>query len=236
MLLQHARHNIVEAIFLINVVPQPQANIPQVISLCNVGPDRSSHRRCSVRKGVIGNFTKFTENTSTRVSLQVIFLINVPQPQANIPQAISLCNVGLDRSSHRRFSVKKVVIGNFTKFTENTSTRVSLQIIFLINVVPQPQANIPQVISLCNVGPDRSSHRRFSVRKVVIRDFTKFTENTCTRVSFFNKVAGLKTETLLKKRLWHRCFPVSFAIFLRTPFSQNTSRRLLLTRSIQTKL
>ena len=34
--------------------------------------------------------------------------------------------------------------------------------------------------------------------------------------------------TLLKKRLWHRCFPVSFAKFLRTPFLQNTSGRLLL--------
>ena len=34
--------------------------------------------------------------------------------------------------------------------------------------------------------------------------------------------------TLLKKRLRHRCFPVNFAKFLRTPFSQNTSGRLLL--------
>ena len=29
-------------------------------------------------------------------------------------------------------------------------------------------------------------------------------------------------------RLWHRCFPVNFGKFLRTPFLQNTSRRLLL--------
>ena len=28
--------------------------------------------------------------------------------------------------------------------------------------------------------------------------------------------------TLLKKRLWQRCFPVNFAKFLRTPFLQNT--------------
>ena len=26
------------------------------------------------------------------------------------------------------------------------------------------------------------------------------------------------SETLLKKKLWHRCFPVNFAKFLRTPF------------------
>ena len=39
--------------------------------------------------------------------------------------------------------------------------------------------------------------------------------------------AGLQA-TLLKKRLWHRCFLRNFAKFLRTPFLQNTSGRLLL--------
>ena len=42
-------------------------------------------------------------------------------------------------------------------------------------------------------------------------------ENTCPRVSFFNKVAYLRPATLLKKSLWDRCFPVHFAKFLRTP-------------------
>ena len=36
--------------------------------------------------------------------------------------------------------------------------------------------------------------------------------------------------TLLKKRLWHRCFSVNFAKFLRTPFLQNTSGRLFLSK------
>ena len=45
---------------------------------------------------------------------------------------------------------------------------------------------------------------------------------------FFNKIAGLRPATLLKKRLWHKCFPVNFAKFLRTPFLQNTSWRLVL--------
>ena len=34
--------------------------------------------------------------------------------------------------------------------------------------------------------------------------------------SLFNKVSGLMSATLLKKRLWHRCFPVNFPKFLRT--------------------
>ena len=45
---------------------------------------------------------------------------------------------------------------------------------------------------------------------------------------FFNKIAGLSPTTLLKKRLWHKCFPVNFTKFLRTPFLQNISGRLLL--------
>ena len=64
----------------------------------------------------------------------------------------------------------------------------------------------------------RSSHQRCSLRKGVIRNFAKFTgKHLCQRL-FFNKVAGLTPATLLKKRLWHRCFPVNFAKFLRTPF------------------
>ena len=59
--------------------------------------------------------------------------------------------------------------------------------------------------------------------KVVLRNFAKLTEKHLCQSLFFNKVAGLRPATLLKNRLWHRCFPVNFAKFQRTPFSQNTS-------------
>ena len=52
---------------------------------------------------------------------------------------------------------------------------------------------------------------------------------------FFNTVAGLRPATLLEKSLWHRCFPVNFAKFLRTPFLQNASGRLLLEDELITK-
>ena len=93
-----------------------------------------------------------------------------------------------------------------------------------------------------NVMKARSSHRRCSVKKDVLRNFAKFTGkhqyqslffykvaglHLCQGLSF-NKVAGLRPATLLKKRLWHRCFPVNFAKFLRISFLQNTSGRLLL--------
>ena len=63
----------------------------------------------------------------------------------------------------------------------------------------------------------RSNHSRCSVKKGVLKNFSKSTgKHLCQ--SLFNKVAGLRSATLLKRRLWHRCFPVNFAKFLRTPF------------------
>ena len=49
--------------------------------------------------------------------------------------------------------------------------------------------------------------------------------------SLFNKVAGLRRQaSLLKKRLWRKCFPVNFAKFLGTPFLQNASGWLFLAK------
>ena len=83
----------------------------------------------------------------------------------------------------------------------------------------------------------RNSHRRCSVTKDVLRNFAKFTEKCLCQSLFFNKVAGLRSAilskkrlrpvTLLKKRLCRRYFPVNFAKFLRKPFLQNISGRLL---------
>ena len=59
------------------------------------------------------------------------------------------------------------------------------------------------------------SHHKCSMKKGVLRNFAKF--NLCLSL-FFNKVAGLRSASLLKKKLWHTCFPVNFAKFLRTHF------------------
>ena len=65
-------------------------------------------------------------------------------------------------------------------------------------------------------------------KKDVFRNFAKFTWKHLYQSLFFNKVTGLRPATLLKKRLWYRCFSVNFAKVLRTTFLQNTSGRLLL--------
>ena len=51
----------------------------------------------------------------------------------------------------------------------------------------------------------------------VLRNLTKFTGKHLCHSLFSNKVS------LLKKRLWHKCYPVNFAKFLRTRLLQNTS-------------
>ena len=65
-------------------------------------------------------------------------------------------------------------------------------------------------------------------KKVVLKIFTKLTGKHLCQSLFFNKVVCLRPATLLKKRLWHWCFPVNFVKFLRAPFLQNTSGQMLL--------
>ena len=52
-------------------------------------------------------------------------------------------------------------------------------------------------------------------------------ENTCVGV-FFNKVAGLRASSFIKKKFQCSCFPVKIVKFLRTPTFKNISERLLL--------
>ena len=73
-------------------------------------------------------------------------------------------------------------------------------------------------INDCDFSEIRTSHRRCSIEKVALKKFTKFIGKHLCQSLFFNKVAGLR----------HRCFPVDFANFLRTPYLQKTSGRLLL--------
>ena len=64
--------------------------------------------------------------------------------------------------------------------------------------------------------------RGCSVKKVFLK-FSQNLQKNPVPESILNKVADLRPATLFKKRLWHRCFPVNFAKFLRTPFLLNTS-------------
>ena len=71
----------------------------------------------------------------------------------------------------------------------------------------------------------RNSHHRCSVKKVVLKNFAKFTGKHLCLSLLFNKVADL-----IKKEALLQLFSCEFCETLRTPFLQNASRRLLLNR------
>ena len=62
----------------------------------------------------------------------------------------------------------------------------------------------------------RSSRPEVFCKKGVLRNFAKFTGKHLCQSLFFNK------NTLLKKRLWHGCFPVNFCEIYKNTFFHRT--------------
>ena len=69
-------------------------------------------------------------------------------------------------------------------------------------------------------------------KKGVLRNLAKFAGKYICQSLFLNKVTGLRSATLLIKRLCHRSFSVNFAKFLWTSFSIEHLWWLLLFREI----
>ena len=84
------------------------------------------------------------------------------------------------------------------------------------------------VLEVSEAVVQRSSRSEVFCTKGALKILQNSQENHCARVSFFNKVAGLRSATLLKKRLWHSCSPTDFAKFLRSPFFTEHLQWLLL--------
>ena len=76
------------------------------------------------------------------------------------------------------------------------------------------------------------------IRLIIGSAYTVYASEAATRGVLLNNVSlkisqnskSFRLGTLWKKRLWHRCSTVNFVKFLRTPFLQNISGRLLLMR------
>ena len=79
--------------------------------------------------------------------------------------------------------------------------------------------NVFQYLKLNNSNKSEAVAQTCYVKKVFLEILQNSQENTCARVS-----------VLIKLRLWHRCFFVNFAKFLRTPFLTEHLRWLLLNK------
>ena len=69
------------------------------------------------------------------------------------------------------------------------------------------------------------------VKKVFLKTLQNSQEKLCWSL-FFNKVAGLRPESLLKKRLQYRCFPLNLVKFFKNSFFKNTSAGCFCTKAL----
>ena len=67
------------------------------------------------------------------------------------------------------------------------------------------------IFEFCFSRAQKQTPDVFCKKKVFLKTSQNLQENTEARASFLIKLPA----ALLKKRLWHRCFPVNFAKFLR---------------------
>ena len=73
-----------------------------------------------------------------------------------------------------------------------------------------------------NLSEARSSHRRYPVKKGVLKNFANFTaKHLCWSIFLIKR--RLQACNFVKKRLQHWCFPVKFAKFLITSVLKNIS-------------
>ena len=86
--------------------------------------------------------------------------------------------------------------------------------------VPQNNLSSSSTTSLYHrhqsVGFPEAVARGVFLKKVALKNVAKFTRKQLYCGLFFNKVAGLRPATLLKKRLQNNCFPINFGLFLKT--------------------
>ena len=94
----------------------------------------------------------------------------------------------------------------------------------LLGFIIYHQSNFDEYLrTLCKKAGNnfKSSDPEVFCKKAVLTNFAKFPGKHLCQSLFFDKESSLK-----KKRFWYRCFPVSYAKFLRTPFLKEHLRWL----------
>ena len=107
-------------------------------------------------------------------------------------------------------TMKKNLLQNLSSNDQQTLSVESTPIETSISEVPESF-----LIYNFRVYRLRSSHRRCSLKKGLLKNFTIFHRKTSVLKSLFNKVAGLEVCNCIKRRLQHRCFPVNMAKLVR---------------------
>ena len=91
----------------------------------------------------------------------------------------------------------------------STENRITVWLFQIVNPFASNEQHLRQLFIYLFFF--RSNRPEVFCKKGALRNFIKFTGKHLCQSLIFNKV-------LLKMRLWHRCFPMNFVKFLRTPF------------------
>ena len=101
----------------------------------------------------------------------------------------------------------------------------------------KPEITLNKLKSICcNHGCKifckiEAAFRRCTTKRMFLNFSQNSEENTCAEVFL---ITLERLATLLEKRLWHKCFSVSYTKFLRRTCLENTFRRFLLERMQKT--
>ena len=68
---------------------------------------------------------------------------------------------------------------------------------------------------------NRSSHRRYSIKNGVLKNFCKIRGKISVQEPFFKYSCEITPATLFKKGLWHWCFPANFDNFQKKLFTEH---------------
>ena len=171
---------------------------------------RTSHQMCSVTKGAFRNFAKFTKKQLCKS----LFFSKV----AGLRPALFLKK----RPWHGCFPAN---FGKFLAkpFLRNTSGGCSWRkkkfshLIHYLSFKLRRNITLAENISIKKEIWNKVGYITYKDLKIngnseiILKNVQKQTPEVLFKKS-------LRPATFLKKRLWHRCFPVNFAKFLRTPF------------------
>ena len=132
----------------------------------------------------------------------------------------------MHRSSHWRYSVRRRVLINFTKFTRKSICQSVFLLFFVFSCefceISKDTFFTERVQATANACKKQiqKSHRRSSIKKAVLKNYTIFTgKHLCCSLFLIN---------LIKKRLQHRYFPDNIVELFRTPIMKSICERLLL--------
>ena len=173
---------------------------------------RSSHWRCSIKKGVLKNFAIITRK-HLRQSLFLIKLQVSPFKQNNSGRQL------LQKRTRENLKPKLFNLGLLASLCNFNYLQIFVKAKFIV-----VKCNSKTSIIYHKTKFRKGIVKRSSIKKAFLKISQYSQKNTCVGVSFFFKKACLQSWKFIKKWIQHRRIPVNIAKFLRKLVLKNIMR------------